>query len=711
MATAAPAATDEHDAALEEQDTDEATLREVHARALARFDQAVLPQLEQRALALAARRFVSIPGAQWEGDFGDAFDNAIKLEINLTIDGLEKIHRDYNENRIVPDFRPAAGKGDEVSADTLDGLHRADSHCFDAQEARDNAFNEASAGGFGAYRLTNELADPYDRDSDAQRINPGLLIADADQCVFFDPGDKSYKKRKAKYAFVITSHSRPEFEAEHDGATADWPESTLPAEQTYDWFRPDVVKVAEYYEVEDSTEKLFVLTHRLSKEEQRFWETEISTAELAELRLMGWQVSTQKRQRRRVHKYLMSGCEVLSDQGHIAGDQIPIVPVYGKRYYVDGIERFKGYVQDRMDRQRLYNTSVSRLAEMNAQSPREIPIFAAQQMRNPQIREMWERQIIDRHAYAIVDPLINPVSGEIVSAGPIGKIDPPQMPPVAAALLQLSRTDLTEDQQDGSDEVKANTSADALEVAATRVDAKSGIYLDNFRKSVQCEGEIYLSMAADVYHEAGREVETMDEEGSDGTSTLLEPYVDEKGIQRERNDFSRGRYKVIADVTEATATRRDKAVKASLNTAEVSASVGDMELAQAALLTAIANQDGEGMTDLQKYARKRGVEMGLLEPNEEEAAAMAQAAENAQPDPTASAMEAQAEALRADAAESGARAQKTLAEIPLTIAKTKTELAKAKATLNPPQPQGGQRPQSKFGKLFDSLRSTRRPGQ
>jgi hypothetical protein len=79
--------------------------------------------------------------------------------------------------------------------------------------------------------------------------------------------------------------------------------------------------------------------------------------------------------------------------------------------------------------------------------------------------------------------------------GPIGKIEPPQLGPVTAALLQIANTDLTEDMDD-PDQVKANTSEEAMNVAATRVDAKSGIYLDNMRQSVQREGEIYLSMAA-----------------------------------------------------------------------------------------------------------------------------------------------------------------------------------------------------------------------
>lgn len=114
----------------------------------------------------------------------------------------------------------------------------------------------------------------------------------------------------------------------------------------------------------------------------------------------------------------------------------------------------------------------------------------------------------------------------------------------------------------------ANTSAEAMDIAAARVDAKSGIYLDNMRQSIQCEGEIYLGMLPDVYVEEGREVEIMSEDGDDGTEILSEPYTTATGVSSVRNDFQRGQYKVIASVTEATATRRDKTVKSALNMAE-----------------------------------------------------------------------------------------------------------------------------------------------
>jgi hypothetical protein len=400
------------------------------------------------------------------------------------------------------------------------------------------------------------------------------------------------------------------------------------------------------------------MTQTLSGQQERYWESEIDPAELADMKKMGWSVRKRQIQRKRVHKYIISGEEVLADKGRIAGDRIPIVPYYGNRAFVDGVERFEGYVQTKMDVQRLYNVAVSKLAETSSQAPRDIPIFAAQQM-PPNLADLWSRQVVERHAYALVEPLVDPSSGQIVSAGPIGKIEAPQIDQATSAVLQIARTDLTEDQQDGSDEAKANTSADALEFAATRVDAKSGIYLDNWRQSVQCEGEIYLSMGGDVYYEPGRQVETMAEDGNDGTAVLVQQYTDKAtGRSGYRNDFTRGHYKVIVDVTEATATRRDKTVRSSLHVAGVAGQLGNNDLANAALITAVANMDGEGMTDLQKFGRRQAVQMGLAEPTDDEKAQMAQAQQEmaGRPDPQAALIAARAKEAEASAIEKTASA-------------------------------------------------------
>jgi phage terminase large subunit-like protein len=75
-------------------------LGEVHARALRRFDSAAMPQQEIRAHALLCRRFISIPGAMWEGPWGEQFENSIKVEIDKLSKGVDKIVQDYRANRI-----------------------------------------------------------------------------------------------------------------------------------------------------------------------------------------------------------------------------------------------------------------------------------------------------------------------------------------------------------------------------------------------------------------------------------------------------------------------------------------------------------------------------------------------------------------------------------------------------------------------------------
>jgi hypothetical protein len=428
----------------------------------------------------------------------------------------------------VPDFRPAGGKGDEDSAATLDGLHRADSFCFKAAQARDNAFIEGTAGGFGAYRLTNEWADPYDKDSDHQRINPGYIITDADQRVFFDPDDETYDKSKSQFGFVITAKQRQAFEEQYPDAISDWTVPRLNA--PFDWFTPDVVKVAEYYEVEDHAEKLLILTHALSSSRNATGRARSTPTSSPTSRRWAGAVKVAVK-RKRVHKYLMSGEEVIADKGLIAGDRIPIAPYYGKprvrrrRRAVRGLRPGQdgrsealqhGGVEARRDERPIparnpdlrRPSRCRRILPICGQTRSRAPCLCAGRAADRSDRRQDDRGRPDRQGRSAADRSRT------------------------AAVIQIARNDLTADQQDGSEQVQANTSEEAMAFAATRVDAKSGIYLDNWRQTVQCEGEIYLCMSADVYFEPGREVETMSDDGNDGTAKLVQQYVDGEGQER-----------------------------------------------------------------------------------------------------------------------------------------------------------------------------------
>jgi hypothetical protein len=644
---------------------------DVHARALKRFDAIIASARTERLLSLVDRRFVFIEGAQWEDEFGEQFANSIRIQANKIQRGHDKVVNDYRANRFTVNFRPKGGTGDDDTAELLNGLLYADMYRSKGQQALDNAFGEGASGGMGGFRLRNEFEDDEDPDSDHQRICVEQ-IEDADQRLFFDPAAKLYDKSDARYAFLLTPYAPDDYRDEYgEGKMTSWPEG-IPRPQ-FDWYTPEAVFVAEYYEIEQSTEELRIFTRAATDEEYRYWAKDITPEMQADLTARGFTLSRRRNiKRRRVHKWLLSGEDVLEDVGHIAGRHIPLIPYYGKRAFIDGIERFKGHVRDGKDMARVYNALVSKLMETTSLSPREVPIFAPEQMEGLQTH--WAEMNILRHPYALAHPLIDPQTGSIVSTGPVAKLTPPEMPPVIATLIQLAGSDIAEitNGDDGSMEIKSNVSGEAMDIAASRVDAKSFVYMDNFKQTVQRFGEVYYSMACEVYVEEGREVETMDEDGETATATLHELHTDPATkVTAKRYDLSVGKFNVIADVTEATATRRDKTVRTMMALAQAAATVQDLETAQAALLVAVENMDGEGVGNFQKFAHKKALAIGLEQPTPEEQ--QAAQGEQQQPDPAAIAQLAQAKALssQANKFDSGAK---------LDEAKTVLTLAQAKKT-------------------------------
>lgn len=666
---------DGDDEALEagEQKPDHA---ELHEQALKRFDQIISAVQEERALALRDRRFATIAGAQWEGIWGEQFENSIMVEVNKTAAGLEKIIADYRANRFIVDFRASDDDADADTADLLNGMFRADLYASAGQQAIDMAFEEAVQGGQGAWRLSNDWDDEYDPDNDYQRIK-FVAIPDADQRVFWDPNAKLYDKSDARYAFVLTAVGLDAYEEMYGQNPADWPTGIY--KTFYDWYTPQVAYVAEYYEVREKAGKLYVMRNKATGAERREWAADLEEGELEDLKQQGWdQVRTRQGKRKQIWKTLFSGAGVLVEPKCIAGCHIPIVPVYGKRWFIDNMERSRGHVRLAVDPQRIYNAQISKLTETAAIAPIERPIFTPEQVAGHE--QDWAEANLKRAPYALINPMVDPATGQQIAPGPIGKIEPPQLSPVLAALVQITAQDINDltTADDGADEAMSNVSAQAMQLAAQRTDSKAEIYMDNLRQSMERCGRIYLSMATDVYVEEGRSMPVMDADGQHDHKTLFESYADEKGF-RIRHDIGRGKFEVVADVTEATTTRRDKTAETCIKGAQIAAPV-DPQLAAVLLNTAVLNIDGEGMGDVKDWVRQRMVQQGVIKPTEQEAQEMARAAQAKGQQPPSvedQLTAAKVEGEQADAMLARAKTVLTLAQAKGQGAKTENDVALA----------------------------------
>jgi hypothetical protein len=651
-------------------------LAKIHQDALTEFDEIQGALRDERLQCLQDRRFYSISGAQWEGNLGEQFENKPKLEVNKIHLAVIRIINEYRNNRIEVEFVSKDGSKNDRLADFCAGLYRSDVQDSAAEEAFDNAFEEAVGGGFGAVRLRNVYEDDEDDENESQRIRIEPIY-DADASVYFDLNAKRQDKSDAKRCFVITSMSRQAYEAEYGDEVTSWPKDIQQLE--FDWETPDVVYVCEYYRVEEVGETVY--TYRaLDNTESKHYASEFERDETikAELEDTGHVLVREKRvKRRRVRKYILSGGGILEDVGYIAGKHIPIVPVYGKRWFVDNVERCMGHVRLAKDAQRLKNMQLSKLGEISALSPIEKPIFTPQQMAGHEL--MWAQDNLKDYPYLLTNPLTG-ADGQIVSAGPAAYTKPPAIPPAMAALLQVTEQDMADilGNQQQADKMVSNISGKAVEMVQERIDAQAFIYMSNQGKLNKRVGEVWLSMAKDVYFEEGRRVKIVDGQDEVGSAELNKPRINEKtGAIEYDNDLSSAAFDVSVSIGPTSRSKRQATLRSLINMIQIS---DDPETRQVLTSMAMLNMEGEGIQSIRDYFRKKLVRIGVIKPTDEEMAQMQAEAQNQPQDPNAVFLQAAAEEAMAKASQARASVIKTVADSELARAKTVETLGKVDAS-------------------------------
>ncbi len=645
-------------------------LNNLHSDALAQFNDIQTALRDERLQCLQDRRFYSLAGSQWEGPLWDIYENKPRFEVNKIMLSVIRIVNEYRNNRITVDYVSKDGENDKL-AETCDGMYRADEQDSVADEAYDNAFEEAVGGGFGAWRLRTVYEDEEDEDNEYQRIRIEPIF-DADSSVFFDLNAKRQDKADAKFCYVVTSMTRASYKEEWGDDPTDWPK--IIHQYEFDWCTPDVVYIAEYYKVEEVTETIRIF-RAIDGTEERYKPADFEADPALEETLAAIgsvEVRQRKIKRKRVHKYIMSGGKILEDAGYIAGNCIPIVPVYGKRWFVDNVERCMGHVRLAKDAQRLKNMQLSKLGEISALSSVEKPILTPEQVTGHQM--MWADDNLRNYPYLLVNPITGPDGSQQIS-GPVAYTRSPQIPPAMAALLQITEQDMQEilGSSQQADKMVSNISGKAVEMIQTRLDMQTFIYMSNFAKGMKRCGEIWLSMAKDVYVEEGRRMKVINAAEEVDMVDLMKPMVSETGEVVLENDLSQAKFDVNVDVGPSSSSKRQATVRALTGMMAIS---DDPETKQVLQAMAMLNMEGEGIGDVRDFFRKKLLRMGVVKPTEQEAEQMMIELQGQPQDPNAVFLQAAAEEAIAKAAQARASTIKTVADAGLSRAKTAETLAK-----------------------------------
>jgi hypothetical protein len=625
---------------------------------------------------------------QWDDSTLGESSLQYRGEFNVLRKAYRQIVADLRSNPIQIDFVPASESRDD-GADILDGLYLTDDRANTTLEAYDNAVSEAVVCGVGAWELYTEYAS--NRAGVDHQVIRRRPIYEANNNSFCDPNAKRLDKSDANYWSILDAYSPDGYkdlcrelcgdddeEDDDEGKESrskkkkrekeearNRPSSFSEPEQSYvfPWMGSgnDLIYIVSFYHRRKIKDKVITFTDPMGQP-LVLRESDLSEV-MDELIDDGYEiVSTREIKRWEVRKYIASGEKILNGkigkdgerEGEvIAGENIPVVPTYGERAFVEGEEHYEGITRLAKDPQRLRNFQLSYLADIVSRSPRPKPIFNPEQIQGFEF--MYELNGADNN-YPYLLQNRTDGNGTPLPIGPVAVMPEQTIPQALMASIELSRQAVEDVANPGlpQDIADPDLSGKAVNALTNRLDQQSIVYQQNLKHAKRRDAEIYASMAVEVY-DAPREVTLTQPDGSTKKVKIMEMVQDkETGELVALNDLTNTEYDVYAEIGPSYASKKEQTIDQLGQMATAMAPI-DPQLSKMLVLQQLTLINGVGMDDIRKYARKQLVLSGAVEPDSpEEEQMLAEAAQQQQqPDPNM--VLAQAEMEKAKAAQMNAQ--------------------------------------------------------
>lgn len=586
---------------------------------------------------------------QWDENLLADVELSYRGEFNIIRKAGRQIMSDLKSNPVQVDFDPKDEDRDDA-ADILDGLYRSDDRVNTSIEAYWNASNEAVICGNGAWYLYTEYKSM--RDGNKEQVIKRKPIYEANNNLFWDPNAKLLDKSDAKYCSWLHSYS-PEgyidLVKELTGEDLNVEDASFAFPQpsyVFPWVTQDKqVYVAEFYERKIVKDKVFKLVDPFGQE-MTVRQSDIDY-QLDDIIEAGFNIVEEKQIKKwQVKKYIASGDRIL-DVSIIAGENIPVVPMYGERFFVEGQEWYEGVTRLAKDPQRLRNFQMSYLAEIVSRSPRPKPIFAPEQIQGHE----WMYELAgseNQLPYYLMNP--STANGEKLPLSPPAIMPEQQVPQSLMISMDMTRQAVEDVANPGlpQDIADPDLSGKAVIALQNRLDMQSMVYQENIKHAKRRDGVIYASMACEVYDSPRNAMITMPD-GTRKKVQMMEYVMDEQtGEFKAINDISCTEFDVYSDIGPSYTTKKEQ-TQEKLGEMISALQPGD-PLRNMLVLKSLGMMDGINFDDVRDYANRQLILQGVKEPDtEEEKAMVAQAQQAQQNQPNPAVMMAQAEMLKGQA--------------------------------------------------------------
>jgi len=599
----------------------------------------------------------------WVTHWDDTLLQDIQMDYRGEFDMIrsagKQILSDLAENPIQNDFESINDTPDEV-ADLADGLYRRDANRNSSLEAFAVAEQESVVCGVGAWIVETKYKS--NKTGSKKQIIVRRPVWEANNNGFWDPNAKRIDKSDADYFSHLNAYSEDGYKKLVKDLTGEEPEIVSPSsfktpEQsfTFPWIGGEGKKiyVVEFYHRSKVKEKLLTMSDPFG-ETTVLRETALKNV-MDEMLDAGYEIIDEKTiDAWEVRKYIASGAEILNGEmvdgertgERIAGEHIPVVPEYGERAIVEGEEVYEGVTKLAKDPQRMRDFAYSYLTDMFSRSPREKPIFFQEQIAG--FEHMYTMSGAENN-YPYLLQNRKDAGGEELPIGQVATMPNVNIPPALTAAIELSAGAIREVANPGlpQDIADPDTSGKAVLALQARLDKQSMIYQEHKKFAIRRDGEIYISIASEIYDIPGKEkVELPD--GTKKEVEIMKSVIDqETGEVVILNDLRMAEFEVTSRITASYTSQKEQTLD-RLETV-LAGMAPDDPMRKAMQLKIIQLAEGVEMEDLKEYANKQLVLSGIKKPETDEEIAMLKQAQEQPPEPDAAMVLAKAEELKGQA--------------------------------------------------------------
>lgn len=432
-------------------------------------------------------------------------------------------------------------------------------------------------GGIGYQRVISEYVgdDSFDQDMCIEPVENPFSV-------YFDPFALKYNRKGARWCFITSDVPMSDYE-EMTGKKAATIKDEFKAlgDSAPGWMSSDnkggeSIRIAEYYYFETKKRKLIevggktAFLDELSPEEKDLYAEDLKTAKKRDVvdRKLMWSK--------------ISAIEILEGPNEQDGKFIPVIPVIGDEWFIDGNRFNCGLVRWSKDPQRQYNYWITAATEKIALMPKAPTMVLKGQIDN--YKQMWE--LSNRRNFAVLpyDPVMLP-NGQ-------AHVAPPQRLESAANIGDMA---LMVRQADN--DIKATTgiydaslgqqgpdqSGKAILARQKQGDIANFNFSDNLARAIRYRTQIIIDLIPHIY-DAPRIARIVDPDGSAkhvavfnsqqagvdeaAARQQLAPDMKKLGLQKVF-DIGVGRYDVTVSVGPTYQSKRQEAVQSQLEVLKI----------------------------------------------------------------------------------------------------------------------------------------------